>query len=124
MPIGHDFDDLLWDRVYVGPFSTFSAYGTPTYTSSSDWLNYTCLVEHTRHKVTGPDGEDVVANSYVYIGPTTSGGLPPQLSPKDKLVLSASWGTTGDLSANPRLITADRYADESSGRYAAVAHCA
>lgn len=124
MPIGNDFNDILWDRVYHGPFSTFSAYATPSYTSSSGWLNHICLVEHGRHRVVGADGEEVVANSWIYIGPTTSGGLPPQVSPKDKLVLSASWGTTGELSANPRLIAAEWYADDSSSRYATVVHCA
>lgn len=124
MPIGHDFDSMLWDRAYVGPFSTFSAYGVASYTSSSGWLSYRCLVQHGRHKVTGADGEEVAANTYVYLGPTSSGGLPPELSPKDRLILSASWGTTSEATALPRLIAVDRYADESSGRYAVVAHCA
>lgn len=124
MPIGADFSDMLWDRVSVLTFSTFSAYGTPSYGSSSGAISYTCYVQHGRHKVVGPNGEDLVANSTLYIGPTSSGGLPPQLSPRDRLVLSASWGSSSDASANPRLITVDRYADESSGRYVTVAHCA
>lgn len=123
MPIGQDFADFLWDRVTVSPFSSFSAVGMPVYSSSAA-STYTGLVQYGRHKVTKADGEEVPANVYVYLGPTSSGGLPPALTPKDKLTLSAQWGSSSDPNASPRLISVDRYADESSGRYVVVAHCA
>ena len=117
MAYDQDFDELLWDAVTVNVFSTVSAYGTPSYSTSAS--TYDALVEWEEHKVLNSEGQEVLARGRVFIGQTTTGGVPPLLTPKDRLTLSASWG-----SAVPRIVTAETYADESSGRYMTVAHVA
>lgn len=117
MPYDPDFDELLWDTATINTFSTVSAYGTASWSTSAS--TYDALVQWGEHKVLASDGQEVVARMTVFLGQTTTGGAPPQLTAKDKLTLSASWD-----SVTPRVISVERYGDgDSSSRYMTVVHC-
>lgn len=121
-----DFYELLTDRAAVYAFSTVSAWGTPSW-STSVGSTYLAYVEWHTHKVVAADGQEAVARGTVYLGPTSSGGLPPFMDVKDQLRLnyrtypSSSGSTVGYA---PRVLSVDRWADDSSSRYAVAVHFA
>ena len=112
-----DFLEMMTDTVTINVFSTVSAFGTASYSTSAS--TYAAYVQWGEHKVIGSEGQEATANLTVFIAGTSSGGAPPQLSVKDRIALSANWD-----SIQPRILSVERFADDSSSRYATVAHCA
>ena len=112
-----DFLEMMTDTVTINVFSTVSAFGTASYSTSAS--TYAAYVQWGEHKVTGSEGQEATARLQVFIAGTSSGGAPPQMSVKDRITLSAEWS-----SITPRPISVERLADDSSSRYATVVHCA
>ena len=113
--------DFMRDTVTIQTFSTVSAWGTPSYGSSSDATVYRAWLERGEHKVTGADGEEAVANLAIYVGQTTAGAAVPSLTVKDRVILSDSSSST----AIPRPLKVERWVDvESTQNYLTVIHCA
>ena len=115
--IEQDFLEIMTDSVVINTFSTVSAWGTAGWSTAGS--TYAAYVEWGEHKVISADGQEAVARLAVYVAGTSSGGAPPQMSAKDRVTLSANWA-----SIQPRILSVERLADDSSSRYATVVHCA
>lgn len=109
--------EFFADSVTIQTFSTVSAYGTPSYQSSSAGTAYRAYVERGEHKVIAADGHEAVATMAIHLGQTTSGGSVPSPSVKDRFLLS-------DGSA-ARPLNVERWLDlDSTNMYLTVVHCA
>lgn len=103
---------LLGETVTVYPWASDSAYGSPTYSTSG--TAYPARVERKSKLVTAKDGRQVVAGSVIYLGPSSTGGL-PGLTARDKLVLAD--GTS------PEILSVERQPDETGATYYEAAFC-
>lgn len=111
--------DLMRDTVVIYNFSTVSAWGTNTYSTSGS--TYRAWVEWGEHKVLAADGQEAVARLALYLGQTTTGGAVPWPTVKDQFVMSDSTNS----SSIPRPLSMERWIDpESTQNYLTVVHCA
>lgn len=116
MGLESDYDEILTDTCSVDYFSTFGTLGAMTWSTSTRTTHH-CRVEYRQHQVRGSDGRTVVASHTVYIGRTTTGGVAPTMTVRDRLVLSDS------TSALPLILAVDRNPDEASSEHHVAVHC-
>jgi len=84
----------LNQTVTVAAYAGNNAYGDASYASSA--TTYVARVEGKQHEVVDTRGQDVLARGMVFIGPTSTGGL-PAVKVQDKVTLPD--GTTPPLLA-------------------------
>ena len=112
---------FLTDTCSVDPFSTFGTFGAITYSTASRTTHY-CRVEYRQHQVRTPDGRTEVASMTVYVGGQTTGGSPPTLTIRDRLVLSTQ-AVPNSTSAIPLILAVDRTPDQAGILHHVAVHC-
>lgn len=109
---GLDFPlrEMLTQTAGVKKYTRVGQEGGITYGNNK---NYPCLREYVQHMVTVGEGHDLTATSRIYVGPSSSGGF-PSLTPQDQITVGSS---------TPRILTVDRFVDESGANYIECVHC-
>lgn len=88
----------------------YNSRGDATYSTAS--TTYACRVEGHRHIVKDGSGRDVVVHHEVYVGTTSTGGV-PAITPQDRVTLPDN--------TVPLLVAVDTVRDES-GTHHQVLH--
>lgn len=76
---------MMTQTVTHYPWVSDSVYGAPQYSATA--TTHPCRIVRRQRTVKDRTGKDVVSTSTVYIGPSSTGGLPGMTS-RSKLVLS------------------------------------
>lgn len=111
MTVETEFGDLMNQTVVVTPGTTGADfYGGPTAGTASTYKAY---VESVQHLVKDQLGRDVMAKTRIYVGQTSTGGLP-----------AVKLGDIVSISAghNPKLLAVDTFWDEFGNLHHQVLH--
>lgn len=111
MALESDLQAMMFERVQVYPFTGYDAYGAPSYSATA--TTHPARVSLRSKAIKDRLGRDVIAQSRVYIGPSSTGGL-PDLDVEDRLVLPDG--------SNGSILMVDKLDDEVAAHHV-VAYC-
>lgn len=114
MSLEADLRVLMTQTVTLSTFGSYNSYGGGnTYGTAK---TYAARVEREIKLVKDQTGREVVSNTTVYVGTTSTGGtVPTGIGPNAKIVLP-----TGD---SPSILAVEVFPDESSVVHHAVVYC-
>lgn len=106
-----DWVDMMPHTVSIEPFSSNDSYGEPSYGAS---VSYRGRITRKPHYVRGKDGNDIVAEGVVWLGPPTSDltdDTVPTVTTRDRITLP-----DGTLT-QPPIMSVSKIADENGDHH-------
>ena len=113
MTLSAALQGLMRQTVTLSTVGSQDSYGAKTYGTAK---TYKARVEQRQQLVKDQSGRDVLCQTVVYVGPTSTGGYPPlTLAPVLKIVLPD--GTS------PAILAVEESPDSAGGRHHSVVYC-